>query len=60
MEIKAVPDNAEETKATFNADAHIPYDIVIETLDAMREDTDGKVLFPDVDLRGRDSVMERS
>jgi biopolymer transport protein TolR len=48
MEIKAVPDTADETKATFNADAQIPYEIVIETLDAMREDTNGKLLFPDV------------
>ncbi len=48
MEIKALPDNADETKATFNADAQIPYRIVIETLDAMREDTGHKMLFPDV------------
>jgi biopolymer transport protein TolR len=48
MEIKAVPDTADETKATFNADAQIPYEIVIETLDAMREDTSGRLLFPDV------------
>jgi biopolymer transport protein TolR len=48
MEIKAVPDTADETKVTFNADAQIPYEIVIETLDAMREDTNGKLLFPDV------------
>jgi biopolymer transport protein ExbD len=48
MEIKAQPENAEETKATFNADAHTPYNIVIETLDAMRIDATGKRLFPDV------------
>jgi biopolymer transport protein TolR len=48
MEIKAAPENAEETKATFNADATTPYDIVIETLDAMRVDAKGKKLFPDV------------
>jgi biopolymer transport protein TolR len=48
MEIKAVPDTADETKVTFNADAQIPYQVVIETLDAMREDTNGKLLFPDV------------
>lgn len=36
-----------ETKATFNADATVPYDLVVETLDAMREN-DGKPLFPDV------------
>jgi biopolymer transport protein ExbD len=49
-EIKSNPDNAEETKATFNADAHIPYDIVIATLDAMRQTDDGKLLFPDVNF----------
>lgn len=48
MEIKADPANTDETKATFNADAQIPYEIVIKTLDAMREDTKGKQLFPDV------------
>lgn len=37
-----------ETKATFNADAYIPYELVVKTLDAMREDKDGKILFPDV------------
>jgi biopolymer transport protein TolR len=49
-EIKSNPDNADETKATFNADAMIPYDIVIATLDAMRQAEDGKVLFPDVNF----------
>jgi biopolymer transport protein TolR len=49
-EIKSNPDNAEETKATFNADANIPYDIVIATLDAMRQADDGKILFPDVNF----------
>ena len=49
-EIKSNPDNAEETKATFNADANIPYDVVIATLDAMRQAEDGKVLFPDVNF----------
>jgi biopolymer transport protein TolR len=48
MEFKALPENAQETKATFNADAQISYDIVVETLDAMRETTAGKLLFPDV------------
>ena len=50
QEIKSNPDNAEETKATFNADANIPYDIVIATLDAMRQTDEGKVLFPDVNF----------
>ena len=49
-EIKSNPDNAGETKATFNADANIPYDIVIATLDAMRQADDGKILFPDVNF----------
>ena len=48
-EIKSNPDNAEETKANFNADASTPYDVVIATLDAMRQDeASGKILFPDV------------
>jgi biopolymer transport protein TolR len=47
-EIKSDPNNAEETKANFNADANIPYDIVVATLDAMRQGDDGKILFPDV------------
>ncbi len=47
-EIKSAPDNAEETKANFSADATIPYDIVVATLDAMRTTDDGKILFPDV------------
>jgi biopolymer transport protein TolR len=47
-EIKSNPDNATETKANFNADANIPYDIVVATLDAMRNDDSGKILFPDV------------
>ncbi len=38
----------EETKATFNADAGTAYEIVIKTLDAMREDKDGHMLFPDI------------
>jgi biopolymer transport protein ExbD len=37
-----------ETKATFNADAYIPYELVVKTLDAMREDKAGKMLFPDI------------
>lgn len=48
MEFKALPENARETKATFNADAQIPYEVVVHTLDAMREDKNGKLLFPDV------------
>jgi biopolymer transport protein TolR len=48
LEIKAKPENADETKANFNADASTSYDIVIATLDAMRTAEDGKILFPDV------------
>ena len=47
-EIKSNPDNADETKVIFNADANIPYDVVIATVDAMRQADDGKLLFPDV------------
>jgi biopolymer transport protein ExbD len=47
-EIKSAPDNATETKANFSADANVPYDIVVATLDAMRVAEDGKILFPDV------------
>lgn len=48
VEIKSSPDNATETKVNFNADASTSYDIVVATLDAMRQDEAGKVLFPDV------------
>ena len=48
LEIKSSPDNAEETKVNFNADSNVSYDIVVATLDAMRQDDAGKVLFPDV------------
>jgi biopolymer transport protein TolR len=37
-----------ETKATFNADASTQYELVVRTLDAMREDGKGKALFPDI------------
>ena len=48
LEIKSSPDNADETKVNFNADANTSYDIVVATLDAMRQDESGKILFPDV------------
>jgi biopolymer transport protein ExbD len=48
LEIKSAPDNHEESKANFNADATIAYDVVVATLDAMRQTAEGKVLFPDV------------
>ena len=47
-EIKSDPNNATETKANFSADATVLYDVVIATLDAMRQAEDGKILFPDV------------
>jgi biopolymer transport protein ExbD len=47
-EIKSAPDNADETKANFNADSNISYDVVVATLDAMRTSDEGKILFPDV------------
>jgi biopolymer transport protein ExbD len=49
-EIKSNPGNADETKANFSADANIPYDVVVATLDAMRQGDDGKILFPDVNF----------
>lgn len=48
VEIKSAPDNRDETKVNFNADANTSYDIVVATLDAMREDETGHALFPDV------------
>jgi biopolymer transport protein TolR len=48
LEIKSAPDNAQETKANFNADGTISYDTVVATLDAIRQTAEGKVLFPDV------------
>lgn len=46
MEVKK--EYPEESKATFNADGWAPYDLVINTLDAIREDKAGKALFPDI------------
>jgi biopolymer transport protein TolR len=48
LEIKSSPDNKDETKVNFNADSNTSYDIVVATLDAMRQDDNGKALFPDV------------
>ncbi len=48
LEIKGSPDNKDETKVNFNADSNTSYDIVVATLDAMRQDDDGRALFPDV------------
>jgi biopolymer transport protein TolR len=48
LEIKSAPGNSDETKVNFNADSTTSYDVVVATLDAMRQDESGKVLFPDV------------
>jgi len=48
LEIKSAPGNSVETKVNFNADSTTSYDVVVATLDAMRQDDGGKVLFPDV------------
>jgi biopolymer transport protein TolR len=48
LEIKSSPENKEETKVNFNADSNTSYDIVVATLDAMRQDDQGRALFPDV------------
>jgi biopolymer transport protein TolR len=48
IEIKSATGNTKETKVNFNADAATSYDVVVATLDAMREDDSGKILFPDV------------
>ena len=48
LEIKNAPGNADETKVIFQADAGTEYGVVVATLDAMRQDDAGKVLFPDV------------
>ena len=39
-----------ETKVILAADAQIPYEVVVATLDATRETADRKLLFPDVTL----------
>jgi biopolymer transport protein ExbD len=46
---KEYPD---ESKVILNPDATTPYDIVVQTLDAMRVDTAGKALFPDANFSG--------
>ena len=45
VDSKATP---ECCRATFNADSVTSYDIVVKTLDAMREDKEGKALFPGI------------
>jgi biopolymer transport protein ExbD len=43
-----VPDADVETTATLTANANIPYQVVISTIDALRKSDDGTVLFPDI------------
>jgi biopolymer transport protein TolR len=47
QEIKNVPDAKDETKVIVNADPAIPYEIVVNTMDACRNNGP-KLLFPDV------------
>jgi biopolymer transport protein ExbD len=37
-----------ETRVIFVANPDVPYDVVIKTLDAVRQDAGGRLLFPDV------------
>jgi hypothetical protein len=43
-----VPEAADETNATVTANANIPYQSIISTVDAIRKADDGQVLFPDI------------
>lgn len=38
----------DETRVVFVANPDVPYEIVVKTLDAVRQDGSGKLLFPDV------------
>jgi hypothetical protein len=44
------PDFASETSVTISANANIPYQIVISTIDALRKADNGDDLFPDVNF----------
>ena len=44
----AAPEFAEEMGVTVSANPPIPYQVVISTMDAVRNDEQGKALFPDV------------
>ncbi len=48
MQIKA--EFPQETKVILGADAEVPYEHLIGTMDAVRETKDRKILFPDVTL----------
>jgi biopolymer transport protein ExbD len=43
-----VPEAADETNATITANANIPYQAIVSTVDAVRKSDDGQVLFPDI------------
>jgi hypothetical protein len=45
-----VPEAADETAATLTANANIPYQVIISTIDAIRKSDDGQVLFPDINF----------
>ena len=45
-----VPDAASETAATVTANANVPYQVIISTIDALRKTDDGTDLFPDINF----------
>ena len=45
-----VPEAADETAATLTANANIPYQAIIGTVDAIRKSDDGQQLFPDINF----------
>ena len=45
-----VPEAADETAATLTANANIPYQAIIGTVDAIRKSDDGQELFPDINF----------
>ena len=44
------PEAADETAATLTANANIPYQVIIGTIDALRKGDDGQQLFTDVNF----------
>jgi biopolymer transport protein ExbD len=45
-----VPEAADETAFTLTANANIPYQVIIGTIDALRKGDDGQTLFTDVNF----------
>ncbi len=45
-----VPEAAGETAATLTANANVPYQVIISTIDALRKTDDGTELFPDINF----------